>query len=311
MKSLGFSLQASRPPVSLCLDLAARLCSRREPTFIKVSLRGAWMRSCHSQCLLSRRQSCLQIMADPHDDQQMIVEQAAQALAAPDGQLPRGPSCSSHRNEPQWASAKQGPGNHAHAHVQARVGAAESLYLWWCDRAGGSHRLNKRAQQGGGRSHVGAPAVTPHVLGCTAPRGSGGTASACRICGRALSWRNERPESPPRMRCMHRDGGMLMARFGLASLRLADAGEEDLNEQCTQKDSAHAGHPMSLQSADKNSCCCTTQVSERPYALRHKSMSLRQAGSMLPSAWGSDFTPHAVMHVQAIKLVHCLGLLDF
>ena len=54
------------------------------------------------------------------------------------------------------------------------------------------------------------------------------------------------------MRCVHRDGGMLMPRAGLAFPRLADA-EEDMNEHGTQKDSAHAGHPMSLQSATDDS----------------------------------------------------------
>ena len=45
------------------------------------------------------------------------------------------------------------------------------------------------------------------------------------------------------MRCMHRDSGMLMARLGLASPRLGDAEEEDVNEQGTQNDPAHARPP--------------------------------------------------------------------
>ena len=54
---------------------------------------------------------------------------------------------------------------------------------------------------------------------------------------------------------------MLMAGLGLAPPCLADAEEEDMNEQGTQEASAHAGHPTSLHSTAYNSCCCTTPSS--------------------------------------------------
>ena len=44
---------------------------------------------------------------------------------------------------------------------------------------------------------------------------------------------------------------MLMARLGLAFPCLADAEEEDMKKPGTQEDSAHAGHPASLQDTAK------------------------------------------------------------